>query len=944
MKVRVKEKDFIVFIVFAIFLLYVCAFVVTNLRIFLDTDILNVTMSPFPAFSKDNISLTLLLFFCGLVGVFIGTSKSIFSTEKGKKLGFSFGEKEEKGYSRWSTIKEIKKYDKVEKVLVNQTEAKAAGVSIINNGKEMYVDNGENHTLVIGATASGKTTAVVDPLVNSLAKKGESMIITDPKGEIFKEHYNYLKSKGYNVIILNFRDPVYGNAWNPLTLPFQLYKAGNADKATELLDDVSTNILVDTTTKTEPFWERSAADYFAGICLGLFRDAEEKQINLNTVSYMATVGEEKLVTSNYIKEYFLLKGEDDPAYTFASNTINAPSETKGSILSVFRQKIRVFATKEDLSEMLSYTDFDIRNIGHEKTAVFMVIHDEKTTYHALATIFIKQCYETLVDSAYKEPNGKLPYRTNFILDEFANMPPLKDVTSMVTAARSRDIRFTFIIQNFAQLVKVYGHDDAETIKSNCGNLIYLLTTELAALEEISKLCGDVKAKGKDAEKLTSVPLVTVSDLQRLKMNEAIILKTRLNPFKTKLTPSYKIDFGHKFEKATFSLREKEPIQLFDLKEFVKNKKKAKLLDSMKDDNPSDDQKMMGQSFNPYPFDTQMPSFAPKNMGFGESTMNPMNMNPQNGQQVNLDDIVRQLDEQIAKLEKEEAEAKKTDNKPFIDNRDKFVQASQENLNLPLNSAPQPIIADAEKTTPDIKSAEPLSETSHSVEVTEAPIKEEPIVFTVQEPVIQETIIPTVEDIKKINDEVKEKISQPIVETEANVETNKINQPFNAPVIDDTKSINEEVKEQASQPIIDSIENKEPNNQLEAEVNAEINQFNQIAEPVNGPVIEAINASEVETAKVANIEKKETSPIIDSIENKKLDNQFETDVNAEIDRLNQIIDQVNQPVIEPAPITEDVKEVEEKVETPIINVDVDSVVVNNNLVSDDQFFDDFFADE
>lgn len=856
MKVRVKEKDFIIFIIFAIFLLYVCCFVVTNLKIFLSTGILNITLNPFPAFEKNNISLTLLLYFGGLVGVFVGTSKSIFNLEKGKKIGFSLGEKEEKGYSRWATIKEIKKYSKVEKVLVNQSEAKAAGVSIINNGKEMYVDNGENHTLVIGATASGKTTAVVDPLVNSLAKKGESMIITDPKGEIYKNHYNYLKSKGYNIIVLNFRDPIYGNAWNPLTLPFQLYKSGNSDKATELLDDVSINILVDTTSKQEPFWEKSAADYFAGICLGLFKDAEEKQVNLNTVSYMATVGEEKLVTSNYIKEYFQLKGEDDPAYTFASNTINAPSETKGSILSVFRQKIRVFATKEDLSEMLSYTDFDIRNIGHEKTAVFMVIHDEKTTYHALATIFIKQCYETLVDAAYKEPNGKLPYRTNFILDEFANMPPLKDVTSMVTAARSRDIRFTFIIQNFAQLVKVYGHDDAETIKSNCGNLIYLLTTELAALEEISKLCGDVKAKGKDAEKLTSVPLVTVSDLQRLKMNEAIILKTRLNPFKTKLTPSYKIDWGHKFEKANFITREKEPIQLFDLKEFVKNKKKAKILESMKDDGSSDDQKMMAPSFNPYSFDSQMPSFG----GFNPSPSpmsNPMNFNNPNAQQVNLDDIVRQLDEQIAKLEKEEAEAKKNNDKPFIDNRDKFIQPTA-NIN------PQPIINSSQTFNNSNNTVVQLENELIDKKETESP-KEESIVFTVQEPVIQETIIPTVEDIKKINEEVKEKV-------------------INEEVI---KPLNEQ---------------------------ANINTNEQILET---------NISKAENPESSN-------------------SNFEADIDSEINKLDQIIDRVNQPTEQTKSASTEVKE--ETNEAPIINVDVDSVVVNNNLISDDQFFDDFFSDE
>ena len=746
MKFKVSKKDLIMFIIFCVFLLYLSAILTSNFKSIVEGAGF-AGLSPFPGFYSDNVGITFLVFFGALIGIIASVSATIFNKEKGK-FGLSIGEKEEKGYSRWAKEQEIKKYKDVEKVLVKAEESNAAGVALINNGKEMYVDNGENHTLVIGATASGKTTAVVNPLVNSLAKKGESMIITDPKGEIYKEHSNYLKSKGYNVLVLNFRDPSMGSSWNPLSLPYLLYKSGNHDKSTELLDDVALNILIDPNSKADPFWEKSAADYFAGICLGLFEDATEEQININTVSYMATVGEEKFATSNYIKEYFGLKGEDTSAYTFASNTINAPQDTKGSILSVFRQKIRLFASKEDLSEMLSYTDFDLRNIGSEKTAIFMVIHDEKTTYHALATIFIKQCYETLVDFAYKQPNGQLPFKTNFILDEFANMPPLKDVTSMVTAARSRAIRFTFIIQNFAQLSKVYGKDDAETIKSNCGNLIYLITTELAALEEISKLCGDMKAKGKDAEKTTSVPLVSVSDLQRLKMNEVIILKTRLNPFKTKLTPSYKIDWGHNFDKAEFYERDKRAIQLFDLKEFVKEKKRSKLLETMNESPAGDpNQKTIDNSFNPYPMDMQMPAF-----NTGGSTMPSSSLFDASDNTPSLDEIVRQIDAQIAKLEKEEAEAKRLeqDNKPFIDNRKQPVEEPVKEVIT--ESVKEPKVEQVVKEEPKIE------------EIKE-PVTEKPVVLNVQEPVMQETIIPTPEDINEINKEIP-KEEKPIVNVDA----------------------------------------------------------------------------------------------------------------------------------------------------------------------------------
>lgn len=581
MKFKVSAKDLVIFGVFCVFLLYFSAIAVLNVFSLINDGIF-YGLSPFEAFTGKYIIGTLLVFFAVIIAIFFSVSSSIFERKSG--FGLELGNKEEKGYSRWLKEKEMKKAYKVVRVGVKDETAPAGGIVLINNGKDMWVDDSEYHTLVIGVTGSGKTSAVVDPLTYSLVKHGESMVFTDPKGEIYKDHAELLRARGYKIIVLNFRDPQLGNAWNPLTLPYKLYKEGNIDKAIELVDDVASNIVKDKQAQ-DPFWQNSSADYFAGCALGLLEDAKEEEVNLNSISLMTTVGEDKFgAGSTYIQEYFKMKGEQSSAYTFASNTINSPTETKGGILSTFRQKIRIFSSRENLSEMLSYSDFNMRDIGREKTAVFMIIHDEKTTYHALATIFIKQCYETLITVA-QENGGKLPVRTNFILDEFANMPALKDVTTMVTAARSRQIRFTFIIQNFAQLNDVYGKDDAETIRSNCGNLIYILTTELAALEEISKLCGEVKSKKDD--KTESHPLVTISDLQKMKMNEVIILRNRQHPFKTQLVQAYTVDWGSSsFGKAELYSREKKEIQLFDVIEFVKVRKRSKMGIDEKNGNPS----------------------------------------------------------------------------------------------------------------------------------------------------------------------------------------------------------------------------------------------------------------------------------------------------------------------------------------------------------------------
>ena len=631
LRFRADPKDWFIFSIFLIVLFYLVSIAVLNAITFLQDGTLS-GLNPFPVFSDGLIAPVMVFYIIIVIVVFTSLNSYFFEREKG--IGFSASPKKEKGYSRWASDKEFKKI--LKKVNPKSPTSDVAGIPLINNGKEIWVDDGEWHNLVIGSTASGKTESIVQPMVKTLAKAGESMIITDPKGEIYERNAEELREKGYEIILLNFRNPQMGNCWNPLTLPYSLYKEGNNDKATELLDDLAKNILYDESSKgQDPFWENTSADYFAGLSLALFEDAKEEEINLNTINLMTTIGEEKIGNTTYMKEYFSDKDKSSPAYVNVASTIMAPSETKGSILSVFKQKIKLFSSKENLSEMLSRSDFDMKDIGRKKTAVFIVIHDEKKTYHPLATIFIKQCYETLVDVAF-ENGGKLPFKTNFILDEFANMPPLKDADAMVTAARSRKIRFTFIIQNFAQLTEVYGKEKGDTIKGNCGNWIYLISSELSALEEISKMCGEVKSKKDD--KTASTPLVTVSDLQRLPMYTMIILRTRENPFKTKMTPAWKMEkegmWDKVYPKATYPHREKNKVPVFDLKEYVDKKREAKINEMMSS----------GKSMTPPMFDPSM-MFKPKNA----------NVNPMMGQKpgLDVDEIVKRLDAKIAELEEEE---------------------------------------------------------------------------------------------------------------------------------------------------------------------------------------------------------------------------------------------------------------------------------------------------
>ena len=715
LKLRVDHDDLLIFGVFALFLLYIVAIGYLNLQSMLSTGQF-YGLNPFPAFGPNHIGKTIPIYLIFLLAIFFSVKDYIFEADKG--IGITT-EKKDKGYSRWAKDREIQTDEDVEEVSVHDNILKHAGVPLTIKHDKLWVDDGESHTIVIGSTGSGKTQCIVLPTVKTLARKGESMIITDPKGEIYRKTANMLKERGYQILVLNFRDPQNGNAWNPMSLPYKLYKEGNQDKANELLDDLALNIIYDEANKSDPFWEKTSADYFSGIALGLFEDAKPEEININSIALVTTQGEEKFGSSTYIKEYFKEKDPNSSAAINAASTIMAPDDTKDSILAVFKQKIKMFASRVNLSEMLSYSDIDLESIGKTKTAVFIVIQDEKKTYHPLATIFLKQVYETLVRVATNYPSGRLPVRTNFILDEFANMPPLKDCTTMITAARSRDIRFTMIIQNFAQLNQVYGEHDAETIRGNCNNTIYLITTELKALEEISKLCGEQKSKKDD--KTASTPLVTISDLQKLKKFDVIILRTRLNPFKTHFTPDFEMEWGKNYTMAEFPIRKPRKVEVFEIKEFVKKTKKEKLLKMMneEDDRSSRNDSLreelirreresripIGVRKRAQSSDTRrpLPPFADidlpdrgaptfetrpkeeKRIVEKVQTETPKEKTIETG--FNVDELVRKIDAKIAEIEKEEEEVRKQQ-EDFVQKNNTVIPEKVEKSTPEIQTIPQ----------------------------------------------------------------------------------------------------------------------------------------------------------------------------------------------------------------------------------------------------------------
>ncbi len=785
LKFRAEAKDIVIFLIFCVVLLYFVAIAVINLNSFAMEGVFR-GLNPFPAFGSEFIIPTIVFYLLALLALMLACSSYFFEREEG--FGITTEKKSKNdGYSKLMSEKEMKKDYGIKKIHLKDDTYDAGGFPVINNGTDAWVDDsGQPHSLIMGASGSGKTQAFMFPLIRILGRHGESMIVTDPKGELYENCGALLKEKGYKIILINFRDPKEGAAWNPFSYPYRIYKEGNVDKANELLQDLASNILIDPNNKAEPFWEQTASNFFTGLSLGLFDDATEEEININSINMMAEVGEDRIGSSNYIKEYFRSKGELSPAYIAAASCINAPNETRGGIMSTFRTKTRIFSSQEALSEMLSYSDFDIRDIGKEKTAVFLKVHDEKTTYHALATIFVKQAYEALIAVAQTCPGLKLPYRTNFILDEFANMPALKDVETMITASRSRNIRFSFVIQNFSQLNKVYGKDVAETIKGNCGNFVYLMSTELSALEEISKLLGDQKpAKAKKDEPAPPIrPLFTVSDLQALKEGEVIINRFRSMPFKTKLTYDYKIDWGKKYEIMPYTQRPHHDVKVFDLKGYVTKLKEEQ-------GTPIGGGMMGGMGFNSPMGGGMVPGMG--GMGGMGTPFIPGALNPgapRGAMPASLDEYVKKLDEKIAELEKEEAEEKarlekeKKEKESVKEEKVKTNEELQNEINDIFDHKVEEIKQDVKK------------EIKQDVKDVKEELKED--VKDVKEEIKQ--------DVKEVKDEVKKDVVDDITDIlDHNVEESyEVIEPTRPKITEDQKPTYEELEKPKVNIDVDSV--------------------------------------------------------------------------------------------------------------------------------------------
>ena len=403
---------------------------------------------------------------------------------------------------------------------MDQEVYQTGGIPLLVKNRKIYVDNTDSHTMIFGATGSKKTRMFAMPAIGVFARAGESFVVTDPKGELFERTAGDVEQHGFHICCLNLRDFKAGVSWNPLALPYKYYHNGKRTKALEFVSEMAKMIIQMDSTE-EKFWTTTAADIFVGFTILLFEEAKPEECSLKSlVELWNFYLDDRKEMREKLKKY-----KNTLIYQKLEYLNNSSEKTLGSMEAFITMGLNKLSINEEFMQFLSMPGMNMEQLTEEKNAIYLIIPDENTSYHFVASLFLEQLYEVLIQRAQMEADNRLPIRMNFLIDEFANIPKIENMDAMITASRSRNIRFHLIVQGVKQLYQKY-EDSAEVISGNCNNWIYLYSKEFELLQNLSRLCGEVVYDNN-----VRMPLFSEFDLQHLNKEEgeALVLAGRNCP-------------------------------------------------------------------------------------------------------------------------------------------------------------------------------------------------------------------------------------------------------------------------------------------------------------------------------------------------------------------------------------------------------------------------------
>ena len=316
------------------------------------------------------------------------------------------------GTARWSSKKELLKKGTVN-ILKTTKEGKIKKTNFSKGGLVVGLDKKKNenkiicisedyHSLIIGSTGAGKTRRLLLPsaMNYALAKTQNSLVLTDPKGELFQYLSPYFKSLGYKIITIDFKNPLKSTRYNFLSPVISAFKNGDIRKAEEYCWDITQALVGNEDTKMEKIWKDGEMSIIAGTIMTVVAENMDKPQYQNLTNVYTFISEMCRSENGKMPINYFIENlpPDHPAINIFGIARIAPEKTRSSFFTSALTTLRLF-TSQTVYDMTCESDFDLKDIGTDKYLVDIILPDERLTYYSLASLYTKQQYNALVEYA-----------------------------------------------------------------------------------------------------------------------------------------------------------------------------------------------------------------------------------------------------------------------------------------------------------------------------------------------------------------------------------------------------------------------------------------------------------------------------------------------------------------------------------------------------------------
>lgn len=377
-------------------------------------------------------------------------------------------------------VLEIAPVDKAEGTILGEYKGKAVCMP-----KDTRLNR---HIAIFGASGTMKSRAVIRNALFQAMRRGESVIITDSKAELYADTSELFRQNGYDVKVFNLVNPEHGDSWNCMS-------DLNGDT---LMAQVLTNVIIGNTSsgKGDHFWDNGEGNLLKALILLVDQDRSRSpdMKHLTAVYQLLTQNSERQLTAMFGKLPL-----DHPARAPFNLFAQSSDTVKSGIILGLGTRLQVLQNQA-VQRITSRSDIDLTAPGKKKCAYYIVLSDQDATMAFLSSLFFSFMFIKLTRYADSQPDGRCRIPVNLILDEFNNVGRIggaedgSDFARSLSVIRSRDIRVMLAVQSLGQLQNRYPKNLWAEIIGNCDIQLMLGCTDDVSAEYFSARSGDMSVQ------------------------------------------------------------------------------------------------------------------------------------------------------------------------------------------------------------------------------------------------------------------------------------------------------------------------------------------------------------------------------------------------------------------------------------------------------------------